>query len=219
VPVSTPGRCRAHLTATLCITKDPTPGRNMGTYRAQLKASDRLRGADGIAHRRLRRSPHWLKYRDRGQPMPCAIVLGCARRGVHRAAEARHRPGRDGRRRRACGLAIRTAKAVTIDVEVPADAEIVIEGLIDPDLLDRKAVRRARLYRARRLQHVDAGDRDHAPARAGVRVDREPGDAERVGVIKQVARADVPHCICATRCPSRTSAGWCCTSRSPTSAR
>ena len=34
------------------------------------------------------------------------------------------------------GYPIRTAKAVTVDLEVPADAEIVIEGLIDPELLE-----------------------------------------------------------------------------------
>ena len=34
------------------------------------------------------------------------------------------------------GAPIRIAKAATIDLEVPADAEIVIEGLIDPELLE-----------------------------------------------------------------------------------
>jgi UbiD family decarboxylase len=34
------------------------------------------------------------------------------------------------------GAPIRTAKAVTINLDVPADAEIVIEGLIDTDLLE-----------------------------------------------------------------------------------
>jgi len=34
------------------------------------------------------------------------------------------------------GAPIRTAKAVSVDLEVPADAEIVIEGLIDTDLLE-----------------------------------------------------------------------------------
>ena len=80
VPVSTPGFDAApYLTATLCITKDPDTGvRNMGTYRAQLKANDRLAvrmasrigGAGGYLH--------WQKYRARKQPMPCAIVVGCA---------------------------------------------------------------------------------------------------------------------------------------------
>jgi 4-hydroxy-3-polyprenylbenzoate decarboxylase len=34
------------------------------------------------------------------------------------------------------GAPIRTIKAVSVDLDVPADAEIVIEGLIDPDLLE-----------------------------------------------------------------------------------
>src|SRR5215470_10629538 len=44
VPVSTPGFDSApYLTATLCITRDPDSGiQNMGTYRAALKAADRL---------------------------------------------------------------------------------------------------------------------------------------------------------------------------------
>ena len=139
VPVSTPGFDAApYLTATLCITKDPDTGvRNMGTYRAQLKASDRLGvrmasrigGSGGYLH--------WLKYRDRKQPMPCAIVLGCAPvvvfTGPQKLAIDQDEMAVAGG---LAGLPIRTAKAVTIDVEVPADAEIVIEGLIDPDLLE-----------------------------------------------------------------------------------
>ncbi|MFL6807282.1 MAG: UbiD family decarboxylase domain-containing protein, partial [Xanthobacteraceae bacterium] len=44
VPISTPGFDAApYLTATLCITRDPETGiQNMGTYRGQLKATDRL---------------------------------------------------------------------------------------------------------------------------------------------------------------------------------
>ena len=34
------------------------------------------------------------------------------------------------------GAPIRIAKAVTVDLDVPADAEIVIEGLVDPELLE-----------------------------------------------------------------------------------
>ena len=66
VPISTPGFDSApYLTATLCITRDPETGvRNMGTYRAALKANDRLGvrmssrigGAGGYLH--------WQKYRD-----------------------------------------------------------------------------------------------------------------------------------------------------------
>src|SRR6516225_7673239 len=80
VPVSTPGFDSApYLTATLCVTKDPESGiQNMGTYRAALKATDRLAvrmvaragGAGGYVH--------WLKYAERKEPMPIAIVIGAA---------------------------------------------------------------------------------------------------------------------------------------------
>src|SRR6266851_885608 len=139
VPVSTPGFDAApYLTATLCITRDPDTGvRNMGTYRAQLKATDRLGvrmasrigGAGGYLH--------WQKYRGRKEPMPCAIVIGCAPvvafTGPQKLAVDHDEMGVAGA---LAGYPIRTAKAVTVDLEVPADAEIVIEGLIDPELLE-----------------------------------------------------------------------------------
>ena len=106
VPVSTPGFDSApYLTATLCITRDPDSGvQNMGTYRAALKAADRLAvrmvareatGAGGFLH--------WLKYRERKR---ADADRHRDRRGaggrVHRPAKARHRSRRARRRRRAC---------------------------------------------------------------------------------------------------------------------
>jgi UbiD family decarboxylase len=80
VPISTPGFDAApYLTATLCVTVDPDSGvRNIGTYRAALKSTDRLGvrmssrigGAGGYLH--------WCKYRERKERMPCAIVIGAA---------------------------------------------------------------------------------------------------------------------------------------------
>src|SRR5215475_7438374 len=139
VPVSTPGFDAApYLTATLCITQDPdTRVRNMGTYRAQLKAPDRLGvrmasrlgGAGGYLH--------WQKYRARKEPMPCAIVVGCA--PVVAFTGPQKLPIDMDEMAVAGGLAgapIRIAKAASVDLYVPADAEIVIEGLIDPELLE-----------------------------------------------------------------------------------
>jgi len=80
---------------------------------------------------------HWQKYRKRKQPMPCAIVIGCAPivvfTGPQKLAIDQDEMAVAGG---LAGAPIRTAKAATIDVEVPADAEIVIEGLIDPELLE-----------------------------------------------------------------------------------
>ena len=139
MPISTPGFDAApYLTATLCITRDPETGvRNMGTYRGALKATDRLGvrmssrigGAGGYLH--------WQKYRERKQPMPCAIVIGCAPvvvfTGPQKLAVDQDEMAVAGGARRAPDP---HGKGVTIDLEVPADAEIVIEGLIDPELLE-----------------------------------------------------------------------------------
>jgi UbiD family decarboxylase len=143
VPVSTPGFDSApYLTATLCVTRDPDSGiQNMGTYRAALKAADRLvvrmvakeaTGAGGFRH--------WLKYRERGERMPIAIVIGAAPivvfTGPQKLAIDLDELAVAGG---AAGEPIRIVKAKTVDLDVPADAEIVIEGLIDPQILEPEA--------------------------------------------------------------------------------
>jgi UbiD family decarboxylase len=142
VPVSTPGFDSApYLTATLCVTRDPENGiQNMGTYRAALKATDRLAvrmvarvgGAGGYLH--------WLKYRERKELMPCAIVIGCAPvvffTGPQKLSVDTDELAVAGG---LAGSAIRTTKCLTVDLVVPADAEIVIEGLIDPSVLEPEA--------------------------------------------------------------------------------
>ena len=139
VPVSTPGFDSApYLTATLCVTRDPDSGiQNMGTYRAGLKATDRLGvrmaarvgGAGGYQH--------WKKYRARGEPMSCAIVVGCApvvmfTGGMKLPIDLDEMAVAGA----LAGAPIRTVRGVTVDLAVPADAEIVIEGLIDPEMLE-----------------------------------------------------------------------------------
>jgi 4-hydroxy-3-polyprenylbenzoate decarboxylase len=109
----------------------------MGTYRAVLKAPDRLvvrmatrvGGAGGYQH--------WRKYKERGEEMPCAIVLGCppfvAFMGPQKLPLGMDELGVAG------GLAgepINMVKAVTVDLMVPAEAEIVIEGMIDPEFTE-----------------------------------------------------------------------------------
>jgi 4-hydroxy-3-polyprenylbenzoate decarboxylase len=139
VPVSTPGFDSApYLTATLCVTKDPENGvQNMGTYRAALKANDRLgvrmasrlSGAGGYLH--------WEKYRKLGQPMPCAIVIGCAPAVLFTGPQKL--PIDVDEMTVAGGMMgkpVRTVRCKTIDLVVPADSEIVIEGVIDTDLLE-----------------------------------------------------------------------------------
>jgi UbiD family decarboxylase len=139
VPISTPGFDSApYLTATLCVTRDPENRiRNMGTYRAALKAQDRLgvrmasrlSGAGGYQH--------WLKYQKRGERMPVAIVIGCAPAvlftGPQKLPIDEDELGVAGG---LMGAPVRIVRCRTIDLEVPADAEIVIEGLVDTELLE-----------------------------------------------------------------------------------
>ncbi len=139
VPISTPGfdAC-PYLTATICVTKDPETGvRNMGTYRGALKATDRLGvrmasrlgGAGGYVH--------WQKHQKLGTPMPVAIVIGCAPAifftGPQKLAIDFDEMGVAGA---LIGEPIKIVRCITNDLEVPADSEIVIEGLIDPELLE-----------------------------------------------------------------------------------
>jgi 4-hydroxy-3-polyprenylbenzoate decarboxylase len=142
VPVSTPGFDAApYLTATLCVTRDPESGvQNAGMYRAALKATDRLAvrmvarpgGAGGWAH--------WLKYRERGEKMPIAIVIGAApvvvfpgpQKLVMDQDEFAVAGG-------LAGQPIEMVRCRTVELQVPARAELVIEGFIDPAVLEPEA--------------------------------------------------------------------------------
>ncbi len=140
IPVSTPGFDSAPtLTATNVITKDPETGvQNHGTYRAGLKAPDRLvvrmatrvGGAGGYQH--------YLKHQKRGdKTMPCAIVLG-APPCVAMVAPQKMPIDVDeiGVAGGLAGAPINVVRARTVDLMVPAEAEIVIEGLLDTEMLE-----------------------------------------------------------------------------------
>ncbi len=142
IPVSTPGFNSAPtLTATNVITRDPETGiQNMGTYRAALKAPDRLvvrmatrvGGAGGYQH--------YLKYQKLRQPMPCAIVLGCPPYVAFMGPQKL--PIGVDEFTVAGGLAgepINVVRARSVDLLVPAESELVIEGLIDTVWLEPEA--------------------------------------------------------------------------------
>ncbi len=140
IPVSTPGFDSAPtLTATNVITKDPETGiHNHGTYRAALKAPDRLvvrmatrvGGAGGYRH--------YQKHQERGdKEMPCAIALGAP---PYLAFVAPQKLPLDvdevGVAGGLAGEPIQLVRAKTVDLMVPAEAEIVIEGYIDTTRLE-----------------------------------------------------------------------------------
>lgn len=138
LPISTPGWDNApYTTSSHYITKDPDTGvHNVGNYRGQLK-SPTLLGMNPSLELRPGIYRHWLKYQQRGEPMPCAVALGGP--PVVSYAAAQKVPEKTDELAVAGGLAgapVRVARAKTVDVLVPAEAEIVIEGYISTSFLE-----------------------------------------------------------------------------------
>ncbi len=83
---------------------------------------------------------HWEKYNKRKEPMPIAIVVGAAPvvlfTGAQKLDVDLDELGVSGG---LAGRPVPVVKCKTIDLDVPADAEIVIEGLIDPEKLEPEA--------------------------------------------------------------------------------
>jgi 4-hydroxy-3-polyprenylbenzoate decarboxylase len=113
------------------ITRDPVTGiRNVGMYRVQVL------GRNEVAMHWQRHkvgAAHWREMAARGEKMPVAIALGGDPPSIY-AASAPLPPGIDeyvfaGFLRR---KPVHLAKAVTNDLLVPAEADLVIEGFIDP---------------------------------------------------------------------------------------
>jgi UbiD family decarboxylase len=141
VPISTPGFDNApYLSAGHYITKDPDTGvQNVGNYRGQLKAPRRL-GMNPSVELRAGIYAHWLKYKKRGEPMPCAVVVGCppvvSYAAVQKMPEHLDEIAVAGA---LAGRAIEVVPCKTVDLVVPAESEIVIEGLIDTTELEPEA--------------------------------------------------------------------------------
>jgi len=126
-----PGDGGPYLTFPMVITRDPVTGaRNVGLYRIQVQG----RGDLAMHWQRHKvGAAHWRAMAARGERMPVAIVLGADPASMY-AASAPLPPAVDeflfaGFLRRS---PVRLARSVTSDLEVPAEAEIVIEGYIDP---------------------------------------------------------------------------------------
>jgi 4-hydroxy-3-polyprenylbenzoate decarboxylase len=118
------------ITLPVVITHDPENGaRNCGMYRMQL-LDKRTTGMHWQAHKTGMR--HYQKYKERGQNVPVAVILG----GDPALTYAATAPLPDGidelllagfLRRRAVEL----VACKTQPLEVPADADFVLEGYVD----------------------------------------------------------------------------------------
>jgi 4-hydroxy-3-polyprenylbenzoate decarboxylase len=131
IPICWPEDGGPYITLPGVITRDPVSGvRNVGMYRIQVI------GRNDVAMHWQRHkvgAAHWREMAARGETMPVAIALGGDPASIY-AASAPLPPTIDeflfaGFLRRE---PVRLAKAVTSDLAVPAEAEIVLEGHIDP---------------------------------------------------------------------------------------
>ena len=141
VPISTPGFDNGpYLSAGHYITKDPDNGvQNMGNYRGQIKAPRRL-GMNPSVELRAGIYAHWQKYKARGEKMPCAVVIGCppavSYTSVQKLADNLDELAVAGG---LAGCPINVVKCKTVDLLVPAEAEIIVEGYIDTEWLEPEA--------------------------------------------------------------------------------
>jgi 4-hydroxy-3-polyprenylbenzoate decarboxylase len=133
IPISNPGFDGApFLTAPFCVTRDPETGKtNIGTYRMMLKG----RAKTGISCPPAQHiGIHFRKAKEMGRPLEVAVVLG-APPAIGLVSVAKIPYGIE-EYEVAGGIAGRPIELVpceTVDLEVPAHAEIVLEGEIPTD--------------------------------------------------------------------------------------
>ncbi len=136
IPISTPGFDNAPYTsASNWITKDPDTGiRNVGNYRGQVKAPDRFGIFPGLGQGGRM---HWDKCRAKGITLEAAMVLG-APPNISYVAISKFADDVDelGIAGAIAGEAVEIVKCKTVDLEVPAHAEIVVEGIIPTDSVE-----------------------------------------------------------------------------------
>jgi phenylphosphate carboxylase beta subunit len=119
-------------TAHFIVTKDPDTGWiNLGTYRSQLLEKDKM----GTQFIKGKHADIMLKkYQALGKPMPVASIIGCDPllfvMGAARISAFVSEYDVAGSIR---GEPIEVVKGETVDLPIPAHAEIVIEGEVDPN--------------------------------------------------------------------------------------
>ncbi len=126
-----PGDGGRFFTLPLVITRDPETGQqNMGMYRMQVFD----RASTGM-HWHLHKDGReiWEKYRSRGERMPVAVALGCDPAVIYAATAPLPKMVDEllfaGFLRKA---PVETVTCRTSDIQVPAQAEFILEGYVDP---------------------------------------------------------------------------------------
>ena len=138
-PISTPGFDPApYFTSPFWVTKDPETGdRNIGTYRVMVKAAGK---AGMMAHQSQHIGLHLQSARRQGKMLDAAIILGCTPAvGLCSVAKIPYGIDEYAVAGGIAGEPIEVVKCQTVDLEVPASAEIVIEGYVDPTYREAEA--------------------------------------------------------------------------------
>ncbi len=139
IPISTPGFDNApYLTAGNWVSKDPDTGTyNFGNYRGMVKHPLRL-GCSSHLPQHLRQ--HREKYKERGIPMPVAVVIGPTPNiGLVSTTKVPYDVNEYEVAGGIAGEPVELVKCKTVDIAVPATAEIVIEGEMPSDTLEWEA--------------------------------------------------------------------------------
>ncbi len=120
-----------YIAAGVTVVKDPATGaHNGGMYRLQVQGKDQLGFFVNPAHHAYLITQ---EYKERGKNMEVAVVVG--HHPCYLMAGISKLEGFGGEYEVAGGLLgepLEVIKGETVDLMVPADAEIVIEGVIDP---------------------------------------------------------------------------------------
>jgi len=129
IPRYFPGDAGRYLTAGMLVARDPDTGvETEGYHRFQLKGRDRM----GVSlHSRRRMFEYQRRAEAKGKPLPCAIVLGL--HPLVSMGSLAYPPADVGKFDVVGGLLgepLQVAPCTSIDLHVPATAEIVIEGEI-----------------------------------------------------------------------------------------
>ncbi|MDT3700973.1 MAG: UbiD family decarboxylase [Thermincola sp.] len=121
-----------YLTSPYLISKDPETGaRNVGTYRMQAKSKNKTGIMMSIGqHMDIQLG----KYKELGQKMPLAVVVGSDPTiGVVSVSKLSYVMDEIAVAGGLRGEPVQMVRCKTIPMEVPATAEIVLEGWVDPN--------------------------------------------------------------------------------------
>ncbi|HEY7363254.1 MAG TPA: UbiD family decarboxylase [Methylomirabilota bacterium] len=131
IPLYFPGDAGCYLTAGMLVARDPDTGvETEGYHRFQVKGRNRM----GVSlHSRRRMFEYQRRAEARGESLPCAVVLGL--HPVVSMGSLAYPPADVGKFEVVGGLLgepLHISPCATIDLHIPATAEIVIEGEILP---------------------------------------------------------------------------------------